>query len=82
MTAEQATFLCEIRRVYELLLETPAPYENEVAAASMREDDVELARLGGMLIIEMELSEMITAKVAARWLELFKEMYLAVPSAS
>lgn len=73
MTREQSSFVNSLRQTYFVLF-GPDPFEKSFAEASVREDDVETARLAGLLIIAMEVDGALTERAAMRWIELFEPM--------
>lgn len=83
MTNEQIDFVLEVQSRYDLLdLEIPDAIEDvfkELFRAIAAEDDCEVARMVGAMIIELALfGDPFMYKHAERWLELFGDL-AAVP---
>ena len=73
MTSMGIDLVLELERLVDALPERYVgdPYFSAIFRASAKSDDIEVARLAGMMIVELEIRGCEIVELATRWIELF-----------
>jgi hypothetical protein len=73
MTLEQACFVSEVMAVYDVR-DWPHNLVGDLVTACTRCDDIEVARITAMMVIELAAAGEPVSTLSMGWLELFGEL--------